>query len=142
MSSRQLDREILTETGLLPKYLDPAGELPPAVDADNPAVFGAYMPRNATNQAQALKRTTLRFAAASFGGLALVAPMIIMVRVPGELSSLLTTSGFTLGFAAALATWSDLGPEQILGVTAAYAAVLVVFVGASLTPSSPQSGKA
>src|SRR5690348_8296888 len=98
------------------------------------------------------------------GGVALLAPMLIMVYHPSKTTSIVTTCTFVLGFAlalvaqAALAEYvafqhytkpdnefnllamrsfgsSSLQPKDILAATAAYAAVLVVFVGTS-TPSS------
>ncbi|RSM14633.1 hypothetical protein CEP52_001164 [Fusarium oligoseptatum] len=67
---------------------------------------------------------------AIFGGAALVVPMLIMSLRPSKLTGLLTTSHFVVGVAVALAWFmKDAGPRDILAATAAYAAVLVVFVG-------------
>ncbi|PVH72421.1 hypothetical protein DL98DRAFT_610679 [Cadophora sp. DSE1049] len=52
---------------------------------------------------------------ALFGGIALVGPMLIMVLYKHQLSSILTVS--------------VCNPETVLGAVAAYAAVLVVFIG-------------
>ncbi|KAJ6013493.1 hypothetical protein N7540_008084 [Penicillium herquei] len=73
-----------------------------------------------------------RLVMALFGGAALIVPMLIMTLHPSKLNSLLTTSLFVVGIAVILAWFmKDAGPKDILGATAAYAAVLVVFVGTS-----------
>jgi hypothetical protein len=87
------------------------------------------------------------------GGAALLVPMLIMVLAPSKhqkITSLVTTCVFVIFFAAGLALHTaavltrkvrtgESGPLQakdILGATAAYAAVLVVFVGTSGNMSS------
>jgi hypothetical protein len=71
-----------------------------------------------------------RLSMALFGGAALIAPMLIMTLHPTRLTSLLTTSVFVLAVGVALAWWmKDAASKDIMGSTAAYAAVLVVFVG-------------
>lgn len=73
-----------------------------------------------------------RLKMALFGGIALVAPMLIMKLHPSELTGLLTTSFFVLAVGIILAWYmKDADKKDILGATAAYAAVLVVFVGTS-----------
>jgi hypothetical protein len=68
---------------------------------------------------------------ASAGGLSLIVPVIIMANVPGIVSSLVTTCVAMLLFAFGITLRTELNPDQVLGATAAYAAVLVVFVGTS-----------
>ena len=64
------------------------------------------------------------------GGFALIAPMLIMTLHKSKLTSLLTTTVFVLAVAVALSWFmKDASPKDIIGATAAYAAVLVVFVG-------------
>ena len=95
------------------------------------------------------------FLFAFIGGIALVAPMLIMVLHPSRNTSLMVTCLFVLAFALGLALYSTviiyvetryerlkdviggsyLKAKEILGVTAACAAVLVVFVGTSTTVS-------
>lgn len=65
------------------------------------------------------------------GGLALITPMILMVLHKDTLTSLLTVSVATLVFPFLVAVYSHHRPLELFGVTAAYAAVLVVFVGSS-----------
>lgn len=71
-----------------------------------------------------------RLKMALFGGTALIAPMLIMKLHPDLLTQLLTTSCFVLAVGIILALYmKDVHNKDILAATAAYAAVLVVFVG-------------
>lgn len=73
---------------------------------------------------------------ALIGGNALIIPMLIMTLHSTRLTALLTTTLFVFAVAAFLAVYMKEGdPMQIISITAAYAAVLVVFVGTSTTPS-------
>jgi hypothetical protein len=58
--------------------------------------------------------------------------VIVMASIPGKTSSLVTTCIAMLIFAIGITFGTDLKADQVLGATAAYAAVLVVFVGTSL----------
>jgi len=70
-----------------------------------------------------------------FGGIALIGPMLLMVLHRDRNTSIITTSVATVIFAILLALAArGLGGKDVLAATAAYAAVLVVFVGASLAP--------
>ena len=73
------------------------------------------------------QRITMGF----LGGLALIGPMLFMVLYKDLLATLLTVSVSTIVFAAALAFFTQLRGETVLASVAAYAAVLVVFVGSS-----------
>lgn len=77
---------------------------------------------------------------ALFGGAALIGPTLIMSLSPGRTTALVTASVATLLFALALAKFakSNTG-KDVLGATAAYAAVLVVFVGTSSSPPTSAS---
>ena len=73
---------------------------------------------------------TERIAMAMFGGVSLIIPMLIMTLRPSENVSLITTSLATFVFAIMLALGaSNSAGKDVLAATAAYAAVLVVFVG-------------
>lgn len=75
-----------------------------------------------------------RMKMAVFGGYVLVIPMLIMTLHPTLLTNLLTTSMFVLGVAVILAVWmTDADDKDIIGATAGYAGVLVVFVGTITT---------
>ncbi|KAJ5629702.1 hypothetical protein N7528_003359 [Penicillium herquei] len=68
------------------------------------------------------------------GGVALIAPMLLMVLHKTQATTLATTSVATILFALMLALLGkDLRGQDVLAAVAAYAAVLVVFVGASST---------
>jgi hypothetical protein len=71
-----------------------------------------------------------RLSMALFGGVALISPMLIMVLHPGLVVDLVTASVATVVFAFIIAVWlRDASGKDVLASTAAYAAVLVVFVG-------------
>ncbi|PKS11708.1 hypothetical protein jhhlp_001696 [Lomentospora prolificans] len=76
-----------------------------------------------------LNRLIKRIAVAFVGGSFLIVPMIIMVLNQSRLVTLLTPSLFVLVFGITLAVFLGKKLQVIVG-TAAYAAVLVVFVGA------------
>jgi hypothetical protein len=83
------------------------------------------------------KAFTGRVAMALFGGVSLIVPMLVMTLHPSRNTSLITTSTATFVFAIALALGAtDTAGKDVLAATAAYAAVLVVFVGTS----APGSG--
>jgi hypothetical protein len=78
-----------------------------------------------------------RLQMALFGGVALIAPMLIMALHPGRTVDLVTTSVATVIFVIFVVVWNtDASGMEVLASTAAYAAVLVVFVGANLAPAS------
>ncbi|KAH6703239.1 hypothetical protein BKA61DRAFT_680859 [Leptodontidium sp. MPI-SDFR-AT-0119] len=79
---------------------------------------------------------TSRIGAAFLGGLALIAPMLIMSVHEATMKNLITTC-VAVVLVSGLLAWFSTGPwNDVVGLTAAYAAVLVVYIGTS-TPSSP-----
>jgi len=73
---------------------------------------------------------------ALFGGLALIVPMLIMTLHPGRVTSLTTTSVFVVAVAVILAYYMENAESKdVVSATTAYAAVLVVFIGAGTTTS-------
>lgn len=75
-----------------------------------------------------------RSAFALLGGFALIIPMLVMKLNPTTLTVCLTTTLFVIAAALLLALFMrDTEPKDVLSITAAYAAVLVVFVGTSTT---------
>lgn len=77
-----------------------------------------------------------RFTLGVFGGLAIIAPMLIMALSNSLLVSLVVTSVTTMLFAVLLALpvfGGGLDGPTVLVSVAAYAAILVVFVGTSLS---------
>jgi hypothetical protein len=81
-----------------------------------------------------------RLKMAVFGGLIFLIPMMIMVLHPTKLTALLTTIICVLSVAVSLSFRSYARPIDILSATAAYAAVLVVFVGTSTKTSGLSDG--
>jgi hypothetical protein len=80
-----------------------------------------------------------RVAMALFGGIALIVPTVIMAKIEGINISLITTSVAVLLFGMALAFGAtDSTGKDVLAATAAYTAVLVVFVGTSLAASGTE----
>ena len=81
---------------------------------------------------QIVKAAIIRFTMAFFGGVALVGPMLVMTLHKSRNTSLITTSISVLFFAMVVAYFArKASPQEVLAATAAYAAVLVVFVGTS-----------
>ena len=72
-----------------------------------------------------------RFVIGFVGGAALVIPMLIMSIHQNQAKSLTTTSVAVVLFAIAMAVGIRATNSETLAATAAYAAVLVVFVGTS-----------
>ncbi len=78
---------------------------------------------------RAMRMAWRRFIFAIFGGLAIVVPaMVIAVdKAPPKTLAVVSVSIFT--FSLAVAVFSTVSPEYLLGATAAYSAVLMVFMG-------------
>ncbi|KAI6810502.1 hypothetical protein KC340_g16748 [Hortaea werneckii] len=130
-SSRALERGILESSGFIPHHVLPKGELPLPYDHEHPLLSNAFG-RHHANEATSKKQRLERFAMASFGGLLIIVPMLIMANVPGKVASLVTSCVAIAIFAALVTLGTKLGPHEVLASVAAYAAVLVVFVGLSL----------
>ncbi|KAI0964735.1 hypothetical protein F4678DRAFT_386636 [Xylaria arbuscula] len=80
-----------------------------------------------------LERIKSRFHMALFGGVALIAPVILMTIRPTVVVDLVTVSVSTTLFSLALVILaSDMSGKDVLTATASYAAVMVVFLGTSL----------
>ncbi|KAK3332607.1 hypothetical protein B0T19DRAFT_482846 [Cercophora scortea] len=132
-STRMIDHDIIKEL-----LGDMVGESPMA--ARNMAslseakidrkLFGGS--RTLTNKRTSLKGFLQRLSMAILGGAFLIAPMHLMVFRPDRVSTLATSSAFVLAFGVVMSFYLD-KPFDVLSGTAAYAAVLVVFVGASGT---------
>lgn len=72
-----------------------------------------------------------RFLLALCGGLFLLVPMIIMNFVSRQNIKLLVASLFVVAFAAFMVSLKKTSSMEVFGGVAAYAAVLVIFVGNS-----------
>ena len=131
-STKVLQRQAMEDARLIPNHMRPKGRLPGALDRAHSAELPGTARGMANEEARA-QQLTVRFFMAVVGGLALLIPMLVMTYYPGRNVSVVTTSVAMLIFAAMITLGTQLAPDQVLGATAAYAAVLVVFVGTSLT---------
>ncbi|KAK4628932.1 hypothetical protein CLAFUW4_08143 [Fulvia fulva] len=127
MTSKQMEKDLMEDYGLVPDFVDPRGDLPTAHDSADPRLPGIGR-TDRLHRAQ-LENKYHKLYSVLGGGLALIIPMVIMRLEPGKVSCLVTTCGCVAIFSLAIAFRSDMRPNEILAVTAAYTAVLVVFVG-------------
>lgn len=97
------------------------------VDHDKVLRFGGGT-RSSMNRKEMVEQYTRKVAMAIIGGSFLIAPMLIMVLRPGLVTSLVTTSSCILAFGLVMPIFLN-APFDVLSGTAAYAAVLVVFIG-------------
>jgi uncharacterized integral membrane protein len=81
------------------------------------------------NRREKLDLAWRRFFFAIIGGLAIVIPILILVVHRTELKTLLVVCASIFLFALGVALFSSATPENLLAATAAYATVLIVFVG-------------
>lgn len=116
-TAKPLDCKLLEEAGLA--FGDPRKKL----NQTGPDRL-AYTKRESLS-----KRGLRRLFMSLLGALALIAPFLVMLLVAGQLVRLIATCGFVIVFAVAVAIGSEMAPDRIALVTAAYAAALVVFVG-------------
>jgi VIT1/CCC1 family predicted Fe2+/Mn2+ transporter len=130
-SSKHLERLAMEEAGLIPHLVLPQGPLPIARDSYDPQLPG--MSRTVAHRASESEQLWVRFGMAAAGGLVLIVPMLIMANLESKTASLITTGIAMFLFAAGITFGTRLKPDQVLGTTAAYVAVLVVFVGTSLS---------
>lgn len=131
-SSKPLDLNLMAEASLTDLTPESAHHIRSAIKEEDvvlpPILDGTRLYHNRRQRkSEFLKRLQM----AVFGGIALVGPMLIMVLYKHQLTSLLTVSISVFLFALVVATFSTGTPETVLAAVAAYAAVLVVFVGAS-----------
>ena len=122
---------ILVDAGLLPAE---GNGTPPLHVSDYTGEGGKV--DQAMRQRQSQRGLLSRLKMALFGGVIVVAPMLIMTLHQDQLTALLTASLFVLVVAVVLAWFmKDAAEKDILTATAAYAAILVVFVGTTVTPT-------
>ncbi|KAH7408989.1 hypothetical protein BKA64DRAFT_704782 [Cadophora sp. MPI-SDFR-AT-0126] len=106
---------------------------PPPLEAQDWDLFGGS--RNRRNKRVASIQFLKRVGMAFIGGAFLIGPMHILVLHPGKISNLVTASVFVVLFGILVAAVLE-RIFDVLSVTAAYAAVLVVFVGTSTGAAS------
>ncbi|KAG7290325.1 hypothetical protein NEMBOFW57_000325 [Staphylotrichum longicolle] len=106
-----------------------------AAMSNTPRVLALGKKRPHMSKAEMAKKHAFasRFIMALFGGVALILPTVIMSKLQGINVSLITTSiaVFLFGLALAFGATDSTG-KDVLTATAAYTAVLVVFIGTSL----------
>ncbi|KAL7821741.1 hypothetical protein V8C26DRAFT_390825 [Trichoderma gracile] len=81
-------------------------------------------------------RLLRRIVPSVLGGPSLVVPMRLMIKLDTQSEPLITTTVFVFGSDLAAAYALD-NAIAVISTTAAYAAVLVVFVGTSSSPTRP-----
>lgn len=106
----------------------------PATVSSRVIALGNKKPRISKAELARKHAFVSRSAMALFGGIALIVPTVVMAKVQGGIDvSLITTSVAVVLFGLALAFGAtDSTGKDVLAATAAYTAVLVVFVGTSL----------
>lgn len=98
-------------------------------------IHSAHITRGSLSKEEKFQQTLQRLGMAIMGGAFLIGPMWLMVLQNQLYTTLITTTAFVFGFGLVISivpTFVDgarLGMETVMSVTAAYAAVLVVFVG-------------
>ena len=118
----------MVDAGIMPRDSIPGD---PRLDVPNYTGDGGYSSRKDTAQEYS-RGFFSRLKMALFGGSVLIAPMLIMRLHATLLTELLTTSLFVVVVGLILAWYmKDVDKKDILDATAAYAAVLVVFIGTS-----------
>ena len=126
-AGKSSDLAIMMDANLIKEYAEK-----PRLNVSNYIGEGGRFHKQDTRQ-RSREDLLNRIRMALFGGVVVVAPMLIMTLHRTLLTTLLTTSLFVLAVGLVLA-WSmdSAEPKDILTATAAYAAILVVFVGTTL----------
>jgi hypothetical protein len=126
---------LLADAGLLSLHdLQPSSSAPDLFKVPKNWDFhGTFLEDEKLRRKRKSEAFSRRLFMAAFGGAALIAPMLIMSLHPTKVTNLVTTPAFVVVVAVLLAyVMTEATPQDIIGATAAYAAVLVVFVGTSV----------
>ncbi|KAK0620464.1 hypothetical protein B0T14DRAFT_567207 [Immersiella caudata] len=119
------------------KDLKVAGKRP--VGSGRPSLMlGDMETRNVVNAKDRIKGFLKRLGMECLGGAFLIGSMLLMVLTASQLASLIAPSVCVFVFGVAMAVFLD-KPFDVLSATAAYAAVLVVFVGTSTSTTTAES---
>lgn len=119
---------LMKDNNLIPE----SDDLKPPEPENSRKVVLPGPPRNGHDRSMQWTRLLERLSMGICGGVALIAPMLLMVLHNDQVTALATTSVATMFFAVGLAfLGKNLRGQEVLGAVAAYAAVLVVFVGAT-----------
>jgi hypothetical protein len=121
------------ERGLF-EYLQAQGVEPEAQMLPEEDRFTPSLPGGPWDYPSSRRNRKERYALTILGSVIIVVPMVIMALVPGRTPSIVTVVTCTMVFAVGTAYFSPTKPPlELMIATAAYAAVLVVFIGASVT---------
>ncbi|KAI1080932.1 hypothetical protein F5B20DRAFT_84537 [Whalleya microplaca] len=146
-ASNELYRELMYDAELLDsKLIDGIVENvrpPPKVTIEQPRYSQLPgVPKHAKQRDERVKEAALRFIWAVGASLFLLVPVLIMSLITSLVASLVVTSVSVLLFAFTMCFISadllpglklkDFGVKDIVAITLAYAAVLIVFVGSSV----------
>jgi hypothetical protein len=97
------------------------------LDRSAPLKWAAYLVLKRSFEAVAL-----RFWLAISGGAVLIVPVILMSYFTSREACLIITSVWVIAFSVFFSVFTSASKEAVMGTAAAYAAVLVVFVGNAL----------
>lgn len=96
----------------------------------------ALLPRNQQSAEERLARLIERTGSAAASIAALFGPVLIMIFVPTLAATLAVAFGAVLLVVAAVATFTELPANEVMTLSFTYAAVLVVFIGTTLSPGA------
>lgn len=100
------------------------------IDPEDGLVRVGHGTRTEHNERKEREQYARKVIMAVTGGAFLIFPMLVMVLHPGKVTSLVTTSVCVFAFGLLMSSSHALQePFDVLSATAAYAAVLVVFIG-------------
>ena len=105
---------------------------PGPTDIKEPEILGGL--RNRVNKETAFRAFNKRLAMAALGWAFIVGPMLLMVLSDTKVTALCTSSVCVFVFGFLMAKTLE-RPFDVMPATAAYAAVLVVFVGSNIAPA-------
>lgn len=123
----RLSRPALENFRNVVQKFKPGNGLGDPIDKDMVVRMGGGT-RSSKNQTEMAEQYTRKVAMAVIGGAFLIVPMLVMVLRPGLATSLVTTSVCVFAFGLVMCVFLT-KPFEVLSGTAAYAAVLVVFIG-------------
>ena len=119
------------DSELLERYENDSSFLEPK-DSDKPEILGGF--RSNMNEKSKLKAFTERLIMAAVAWAFIIGPMLLMVLSNTKVTALSTTSVCVFAFGVLMARTLE-KPFDVASATAAYAAVLMVFVGTNTAKS-------
>ena len=113
------------------RQYDRESSFPGPKDLKEPDIVGGL--RNRVNRETQFRAFNVRLAMAGLGWAFIVGPMLLMVLSDTKVTALCTSSVCVFAFGVLMARTLE-KPFDVMSATAAYAAVLVVFVGSNTAP--------